>query len=329
MKRAIYLIVAVIFAIAVPLQFAINARSPMYIDNAEESIAEETIVDIEGKDAYGDLSDDNQVIENGNEDGNGISQENGSEAAESGESKSAGDVENGVQEGQGGYDEENTQTVITDTGIKVQSLVNSLNIRTGPSTSSKVIGSLSAGAKVDYIEGQDGWYKVRYGDEVAYVSANISYTRLIDTNAGSAMAMIHAVIDEGLKVLGTPYEYGSQRILLWDGTLNKYFTGKTFDCSAFVQYIFYKGASVKLKGDSRSQSLQGIQVPLDKLQKGDLIFMTSSTRMNNTGIEKIGHVALYIGNNKIMHTFGTGGVRIQEYSEFWRGRAITVKRIVY
>lgn len=317
MKRAIYLIVAIIFAIAMHLQFA--GFSPMYIDNAENSI-----FDIEERDignAPADV-DGNQGNVHENEDV--FMHEPESEEVNDSVSQ---DAQTGTHEEN--HKQEDTQTiVIPDTGIKVQSLVDSLNIRTGPSTSSKVIGSLNAGAKVDYIEGQNGWYKVRYGDEIAYVSANTSYTRLIDTNAGSVEALIDAVIDEGLKVLGTPYEYGSQRILNWDGTLNKNFTGKTFDCSAFVQYIFYKGAGIKLKGDSRSQSLQGTNVPLDKLQKGDLIFMTSSTRLNNTGIERIGHVAMYIGNNKIMHTFGTGGVRIQDYSEFWRGRAITARRVI-
>ena len=75
------------------------------------------------------------------------------------------DVENGIQEGQGGYDEENTQTVIT---IPHQSAVSGQFTEHKDRTINidKVIGSLSAGAKVDYI-GQDGWYKVRYGDEVA------------------------------------------------------------------------------------------------------------------------------------------------------------------
>ena len=51
--------------------------------------------------------------------------------------------------------------------------------------------------------------------------------------------MIHAVITKG--GAWHTLRIRLSRILLWDGTLNKNFTGKTFDCSAFVQYIFYKG----------------------------------------------------------------------------------------
>lgn len=288
MKRAIFLIAAIIFAIALTLQSAGNA--PIYIDDSQPII--------NGENGGGQAA---------LEDEGGLPAEPDDEYAK------------------GASNEE----IFTDTGIKVQALVASLNVRTAPTTSSNVLGSLSAGAKVDYIEAQENWYKIRYDGQTAYVSANASYTRLIDSNAGKVAALIDAVIDEGIKVLGTPYEYGSQRLLNWNGTLNNNFTGKTFDCSAFVQYAFYKGAGIKLNGDSRSQSTQGIPVSLDRLEKGDILIMTSSSRLNNTGIERIGHVAIYMGNNKILHTFGTGGVRIQDYSEFWKGRTLFVRRAIY
>ena len=33
-----------------------------------------------------------------------------------------------------------------------------------------------------------------------------------------------------------------------------------------------------------------------------MIFFTNSTRYNKTGVERIGHVALYLGDNLILHT---------------------------
>ena len=47
---------------------------------------------------------------------------------------------------------------------------------------------------------------------------------------------------------------------------------------------------------------QGKYVHPDDLQRGDCIFFTNEDRKYNTGIERVGHVALYLGNNYILHT---------------------------
>jgi cell wall-associated NlpC family hydrolase len=218
--------------------------------------------------------------------------------------------------------------IYVDNGLRVQALVN-LNVRKKPSTDSEKAGMLSVWDVVPYVDTYDkNWYKVYYNNAAAYVSANSSYSKIIDKDAlNSVQQKIEKVISVGMGLLGTPYEYGSQRILLYNGNVNPNFTGNTFDCSAFVQYIFYKGANVKLKGDSRSQSVQGIAV--DVIQRGDVIFMTSTERYYNTGIERIGHVAVYVGNNKLLHTYGEGGVRITDYSAFWKDRTIMAKRMIY
>ncbi len=222
------------------------------------------------------------------------------------------------------------QFTYIDNGMRVQALVN-LNVRAQPSQNAAKIGTLNVNKLAGYIETiNESWYKVYFNNTLAYVSSNSAYSKIIDSNKiKNNENIINKVIDTGMNVLGIPYEFGSQRILLWNGNLNPDFTGKTFDCSAFIQYIYYKGAGIKLSGDSRSQSKNGINVDLNNIIRGDIIIMTSTQRQYNTGIERIGHVAIYIGDNKILHTFGTGGVRIQDYSAFWKGRSITARRIVY
>lgn len=219
--------------------------------------------------------------------------------------------------------------IYTDNGIRVQALVN-LNVREQPAGDSTKVGMLYMTDIAAYIDTyNNSWYKVLYDDKIAYVSANGTYSKLVDyNNLQKNEVIIDTVIETGIELLATPYQFGAQRILLWNGSLNSSFTGKTYDCSSFIQYIYYQGAGVKLSGDSRSQSKNGTNIEHSKIQRGDILVMTSTSRQYNTGIERIGHVALYLGNNKILHTFGTGGVRIQDYSEFWKGRFIIARRII-
>ena len=48
--------------------------------------------------------------------------------------------------------------------------VSALNIRSGPSTSYKVIGSLKKGNTVTITSTQSGWYKIKYGSKTGWVS---------------------------------------------------------------------------------------------------------------------------------------------------------------
>ena len=220
----------------------------------------------------------------------------------------------------------NNPTQYLVSGLEVQALGN-INIRQQPSTTSQVLGKLTRLQHIPLIEKySENWYKVLYQGKIAYISANPQYTRVYDPE--KIDALIENIITEGQKVLGVPYEYGAQRLFYHNGKPNPNFTGNTFDCSSFVQYSFYKGAKIILKADSRSQSQEGILIDKSELERGDLIFMWSSARRYNTGIERIGHVVIYLGDNKILHTWGTGGVRIQEYTPGWQERFILARRML-
>lgn len=47
-----------------------------------------------------------------------------------------------------------------------------LNVRSGPSTSSEKIGSLTLNTKVEIVSSTNGWYKIKYGTGYGYVSAS-------------------------------------------------------------------------------------------------------------------------------------------------------------
>lgn len=229
-------------------------------------------------------------------------------------------------------DDNNTddEIIITVEENKLVLALGNLNIRSAPEINdNNIIGLLEKNTTVEYIGSYNsGWNVINYKGNKAYVSASSKFSKIIDKSAAKENNIIESVIDAGMAVLGTPYEYGSVRILNWAGKVNPDFTGDTFDCSAFVQYAYYIGGQIKLQGDSRSMSRNGYEVSIGNIERGDVIFMTSDARQNNSGIEKIGHVAIYLGDNKILHTYGTGGVKITNFEPFWKNRFIMARRMV-
>ncbi|MDO5522276.1 MAG: C40 family peptidase [bacterium] len=100
---------------------------------------------------------------------------------------------------------------------------------------------------------------------------------------------------------------------VWGGTSLK----RGVDCSGFVQAI-YKKMGYKLPRTSREQSKKGKKVSVKKMQKGDLLFYGSGGRVS--------HVAMYIGNNKIIHASNPrDGVKISKYN--YR-KPMAIRRII-
>jgi cell wall-associated NlpC family hydrolase len=55
---------------------------------------------------------------------------------------------------------------------------------------------------------------------------------------------------------------------------------------------------------------------------GDLLFFSVSGRRG------VGHVGVYMGNNKMLHTFGAGGVKISTINSYWNSHYITARRVI-
>ena len=176
---------------------------------------------------------------------------------------------------------------------------NNVNIRSGAGTEFSILGSAEQGTMYALIEKKGDWYKTYYRNKVAYIYA--SYTQVF-TLEKSKDSDVEDVIDEGYKLIGTPYVYGAVRLHNGNGTLLSGFNVQKFDCSSLMQYIFYHGSNTMLGLHTRAQVKQGKYVHPNDLQRGDCIFFTNEDRQYNTGIERVGHVALYLGNNYILHT---------------------------
>ena len=209
--------------------------------------------------------------------------------------------------------------------VLVLSLVNGLNVRSGKGASYASLGTLDKGDMVAYVSYADGWYETVYKERAAYVSANENYTALYYMDKGSERA--ESVIGVAKTLLGYPYVWGSERYHRGNGILNTNFVAGEFDCSALTQYAYYKGAGVLLDVTTRTQVKQGTPVGFDDLERGDLMFFTNSSRYNLTGTERVGHVAIYLGDNYILHTASDHAV-IEPISPSRRSYFIEGRRVL-
>ena len=96
------------------------------------------------------------------------------------------------------------------------------------------------------------------------------------------------LVDYALQFVGGPYRAGG----------NDPHTG--VDCSGFVRYVMQHGAGISMNRSSGSQATQGKAISSSQMQPGDLLFYSGGSGIN--------HVAMYIGDGKIVHasTYATG-----------------------
>ena len=100
-----------------------------------------------------------------------------------------------------------------------------------------------------------------------------------------------------------------------------------FDCSGFVQYVFGRHG-VNLPRTSRQQAAAGRALPkaATALRPGDLMFFSSKGR----GVD---HVAIYAGDNRIIHSSaGAGGVVYDDLStprgKWYLARHVASRRVL-
>ena len=200
----------------------------------------------------------------------------------------------------------------------------SVNIRSGPGTGYPSVGLAEKGTAYA-VGGKEGnWYQTWYKNQKVYIHGDYAVTFSLPKSDNEK---IEEVISEGYKQIGVPYVYGAVRLHDGYGNRLKGFTKAKFDCSSLVQYVFHEGADVLLQTTTRTQVKQGKFVPRSELSRGDCIYFTNATRLNNTGVERIGHVAIYLGGNYILHT-ATDYARIEQISSTRWSYYIETRRFV-
>lgn len=118
---------------------------------------------------------------------------------------------------------------------------------------------------------------------------------------------VNKLIASALDYIGASYKYGGNH-------------PASIDCSAFVKRVFSE-VNIHLPRTSREQFELGVEVPLDQLAEGDLLFFKRKKR--------IGHVGIYIGDNMFIHAAGKGkGVIISPIdSPYFKKSFIGAKRL--
>lgn len=237
-------------------------------------------------------------------------------------------------------------------------IVSSVSFRAAPSTSGERIRYLQKDEQVTVTSKvNDYWYAVTDSKgQSGFVSTSSQYIKLTGaiatpTTGGSepsggtgassgsgaaeqpsASAQAEAVIAAGMKYLGTPYEYGSDRD-----------TTTTFDCSDFVRQAFKDALGMTLPADSAAQGeyvrgKSAVTTDWTQLKRGDLMFFmdylgTSASLYQNKSpfTTPVTHVGIYLGDGQVLHTYSneSGGVRIDsiqgrhwEYRFLYGGSAL-------
>lgn len=165
-----------------------------------------------------------------------------------------------------------------------------------PSLHSSRVSDLVLGNIMQFKGSKNGFIKVGYPDgRIAYVPSRDvlhmdKWTQNIEANSDNVLATAN-------RFLGRPY--------LWGGT-----SSLGFDCSGLTKMV-YAQYGYQLPRDASQQVNTGTLVDTDQslknLVKGDLLFF--GKHKTNTNKEKITHVAIYMGEGKIIHA--TGDVKIE------------------
>lgn len=205
-------------------------------------------------------------------------------------------------------------------------ITSGVNFRSAPSVSdSRIYKMLHSGTEVLILgEVNQYWVKIRHDGQTGYISTN--YVRYNSEFVGSASSgstdnsgsdtpewreKADRLIAYARRFLGVPYKFGAE-----------YPTSGRFDCSSFTQYV-YKRIGINLPRVSRYQAREGRYVAKRNLRKGDLVFFNVSSR---PGID---HVGIYAGDGRILHTYGSGGVRYTPLSrDYWENRYVTARRVI-
>lgn len=180
-----------------------------------------------------------------------------------------------------------------------------VRLRSGPSTSSKILGTYNTGASMSVTGVSGSWYKVTLSGVAGYVCGD--YVTFTKPAAVAKVSVGQQIATSALQYVGYPYVYGGS-------------SPSGFDCSGFVKYV-YSLYGYSLDRTAAQQSQNGTQVAAANMQPGDIICFASGGY--------VGHVGIYIGDGKFVHACNSStGVIVTELSSAsYSGRVASIRRV--
>ena len=180
-----------------------------------------------------------------------------------------------------------------------------LKVRSGPGTKYKQWTTIRREETYIVTNQLDGWVEVEIDEDSdkGYISTSNNYVEVryaldqaIEFHPATKgpTTLRTNIKNTALKYIGGAYVWGGNKL------------GSGVDCSGFVQQIF-KQYGVTLPRVSKEQAKQGTAVSSGNKKVGDLVFYA-----NSNGV--IDHVAIYIGNNQVVHAASTKtGIKISNW----------------
>lgn len=189
---------------------------------------------------------------------------------------------------------------------------NNVRMRSGPSTNSQILCELFYGNVVTITGTSGDWTAVIYNGTSGYVHSQYvkagSFENTVPPDAGGSVEG-RQVAEYALQFVG--YNY------CWGGMSPE--TG--FDCSGLVYYV-YRQFGYTLNRVACDQANNGVHVEPDQLQPGDILCFYS-------GNDYIGHVGIYIGDNKFVHAQNSAtGVVVSALEGYYATRGFEARRII-
>jgi len=132
--------------------------------------------------------------------------------------------------------------------------------------------------------------------------------------AASRHATGEGVVRTAFRFLGVPY--------MWGGT-----SYKSVDCSGFALCAYFMNG-ILLPRNTSQQVRAGVEVPLDALEPGDLLFF--GTPATEEKPSRVNHVGIYIGGGRFIHSSQL--VRISSLDpaepDYYERKPLSARRII-
>ena len=197
---------------------------------------------------------------------------------------------------------------VTDTTGSMYVNADKLNIRSIPSTSGKILGSMIRNTQVS-VTGicSNGWFRISHKGTAGYVAGE--YMTAAPGTPAVATTRAVGLANQALAFVGYPYVYGGKS------------PSGGFDCSGLVYYVFTQNG-ISMKRVANDQMTQGSPVDYANLLAGDLVFCGYGGYAD--------HVGIYIGNGNFVHASNPrSGVRVSAMTETYYARKyLGARRIV-